>query len=98
MRKGGVLAQGADPAGPRDPHPGLVPWQPSDGELAVAHRALAVVPGGPDLLYARVDLIDEPDTGPTVMELELIEPNLFLGENPGSAAVLANAIVERANR
>ena len=98
MRKRGVLSLGADPDGPREPHPGLVPWQPSDAELALARRALAVAPAGHDLLYARVDVIVEPEHGPTIMELELIEPNLFLAENPGSAAVFADAIAARAAR
>ncbi len=96
MRKRGLLVPGVDPDGPREAHPGLVPWQPSEEELALAHRALAAVPD--DLLYSRVDLIEEPDTGPTIMELELIEPNLFFGLNPGSATVFAEAIAERAAR
>jgi len=49
-------------------------------------------------MYGRVDLIVEPDRGPTIMELELIEPNLFLRSNPGSATVLADAITAWAAR
>lgn len=32
--------------------------------------------------YARVDLVRLPDGRPAVMELELIEPELFLGADP----------------
>jgi glutathione synthase/RimK-type ligase-like ATP-grasp enzyme len=43
-------------------------------------------------LYARVDLI-ETDRGPVLMELELIEPDLFL--TPEGAARLAEALIEQ---
>jgi glutathione synthase/RimK-type ligase-like ATP-grasp enzyme len=98
IRKRGVLAAGADLDGPREAHPGLVPWQPSEEELALGRQALAAVPFDTDLVYGRVDLIVEPDRGPTLMELELIEPNLFLRSNPGSAAVLARVIAGQAAR
>jgi glutathione synthase/RimK-type ligase-like ATP-grasp enzyme len=44
-------------------------------------------------LYARVDLV-ETERGPVLMELELIEPDLFLG--PDSAELLSAALVARA--
>jgi hypothetical protein len=47
-------------------------------------------------LYARVDTLREDDGSPTVLELELIEPSLFLDYAPGSADALADAIVRRA--
>jgi len=46
-------------------------------------------------LYARVDLV-ETDGGPVLMELELIEPDLFL--DPVSAERLAAALLARAGR
>jgi glutathione synthase/RimK-type ligase-like ATP-grasp enzyme len=46
-------------------------------------------------LYARVDLVGT-DRGPVVMELELIEPDLFL--TPAAAARLAAALLTRAGR
>ena len=65
----------------------------SAAEIGVATAALAAVPGGPGkLLYARVDLIGGPDT-PLVMELELIEPSLFLPFAASSAGLLARAAV-----
>lgn len=70
----------------------LHPHEPSSAELAVADAALAAV--NADLLYARVDLIVGPN-GPQLMELELIEPFLFLIDAPGSAERLAAAIAAR---
>nr|MDT0659592.1 hypothetical protein [Micromonospora sp. DSM 115978] len=65
-------------------------------QLAVARRALAVVPGGPDrLLYARVDLIPGPAGQPLLAELELTEPSLFLGYAPGAPQRMADAIAAR---
>lgn len=66
---------------------------PSAIELAVARRVLAAVPAEPgQLLYARVDLIPGPDGRPLLVELELTEPSLFLGYDPGAPARLARAI------
>jgi hypothetical protein len=45
-------------------------------------------------LYARVDGIMRGDEF-LLMELELIEPNLFLELRDGSAGILANAILRR---
>jgi glutathione synthase/RimK-type ligase-like ATP-grasp enzyme len=69
-------------------------YRPTTSETAVAAAALAAVPGGDTLAYARVDLIPSPD-GPLVMELELIEPELFLPLNPGSADRFAAALLAR---
>jgi hypothetical protein len=70
---------------------------PSDAEIRVAEKALAAVPGGADrLLYARVDLIPGPDGDPVLVELELIEPSLFLTTHDGAADTFAAAITTRA--
>lgn len=68
------------------------PYTPTDVEIAVARDALAAV--GEPLLYARVDLVDG-DGGPRVMELELVEPDLYFRVAPGSAARCADAIRAR---
>ncbi|MFG2883217.1 RimK family alpha-L-glutamate ligase [Streptomyces sp. NPDC048297] len=94
-RKGAVLAPGTPYDADKTAHPDLEPWQPTDAELAVAEQALAAVPGGAvpggavpggsaGLLYARVDLVDGEDGEPRLMELELVEPNLFLFLHPAS--------------
>lgn len=58
-------------------------------ELAVARAALAAAPA--QVAYARVDLVDV-DGQPTLMELELIEPDLFLRLGPGSLARFADVL------
>lgn len=77
-------------------HPGVRPWTPTEAELAAAERAMAAVPGRPELLYARVDLVDAEDGTPRVMELELIEPQLFLTQHPDSLPLVADAVVRAA--
>jgi hypothetical protein len=47
-------------------------------------------------LYARVDLVAGREGTPILMELEAVEPNLYLDQAPGSAERLARAIVARA--
>lgn len=64
-------------------------------ERAVAQRAIAAAwerLGGPDLLYARVDLVRAEDGTPRLMELELIEPSLFTHLSPVALERLASAI------
>lgn len=69
---------------------------PTAAEVALAHRVLAAIPGGPDrLLYARVDLIPGPDGAPVLLELELTEPSLFLRHGENAATRLATAIIAR---
>lgn len=51
-----------------------------DAERAVGEAALA--PLASELLYARVDVAPGPDGKPVVMELELVEPSLFLLQSP----------------
>jgi glutathione synthase/RimK-type ligase-like ATP-grasp enzyme len=69
------------------------PAAASAAELAVAERALDAVPGGRDrLLYARVDLVPDDSGAPTLIELELTEPSLFLGMAAGAPQRLADAI------
>ncbi|MFS8199538.1 ATP-grasp domain-containing protein [Streptomyces sp. CWNU-52B] len=94
IRKGAVLEPGTAFDDQKVPHPNLRTWQPTPAELAVAERALAAVPGAPELLYARVDLVDGDDGTPRVMELELVEPNLFLFLHEASVPVVAEAVIK----
>jgi glutathione synthase/RimK-type ligase-like ATP-grasp enzyme len=57
-------------------------------ERKVAEAALAVVPS--PTLYARVDLL-----GGLVLELEIVEPSLYLSYDPSAADRLATAIAAR---
>jgi glutathione synthase/RimK-type ligase-like ATP-grasp enzyme len=97
-RKGAVLAPGTAYDDDKVAHPDLEPWTPTPAELSVAERALAAVPEAPELLYARVDLVDGEDGEPRVMELELVEPNLFLYLHPGSPAVVVEELLAAATR
>ncbi len=51
-----------------------------------------------DLLYARVDVAHGADGKLCVMELELIEPSLFLKQNPRALTRLAEGIASRLRR
>lgn len=97
-RKGAVLTPGTPYDQRKVAHPGLAPWTPEPAELAVAERALAAVPESSGLLYARVDLVDGEDGQPRVMELELVEPNLFLSLHPTSVPRVVEAVLAAATR
>jgi glutathione synthase/RimK-type ligase-like ATP-grasp enzyme len=60
-------------------------------EIAVAMLAIRSLPERP--LFARVDLVRDENNRPCVLELELIEPTLFLGTYPPSVIALSDAIV-----
>ena len=65
-------------------------YTPTETELAVSRRALATAPAATS--YGRVDLV-ELEQGPAVMELELIEPELFLPYAPGATARYARTLI-----
>jgi glutathione synthase/RimK-type ligase-like ATP-grasp enzyme len=98
MRKGPLLRLGdgleeglfrVEDMSPREPNV-------AELELAVAATSLVREFCG-DLLYARVDVIPG-DAGPELLELELIEPSLFLDYAPGSAERLAAGVLTRASQ
>lgn len=63
--------------------------EPEAGQVELAERALAQLESPP--LYARVDIVEDLQGLPCLIELELIEPNLHLGECPAAAEALADA-------
>ena len=65
----------------------------SSAELALGHAALSDV--ADRLLYARVDVAPGLDGAPVLMELELIEPSLFLLQNPRALQRLVKGIRRR---
>jgi hypothetical protein len=65
----------------------------AERELAGAIVAAVAERFGAPPLYARVDLLAGPDGAPTLLELELVEPALYLAEAPGAAQRLAAAIM-----
>ncbi len=65
----------------------------SSAELALGHAVLRDV--ADQLLYARVDVAPGLDGTPVLMELELIEPSLFLLQNPRALQRLVEGIRRR---
>ena len=49
-------------------------------------------------VYARIDLVDDEEGCPRVLEAELVEPSLFLTAADGAARRLAVAVASRVTR
>ncbi len=73
--------------------------EPRADEVDLAERVLAWIAErfGPQL-YARVDLIDDAEGRPHLLELELIEPGFFLDVAPASADRFLAAVAARLDR
>lgn len=69
-------------------------YEPAPEERAAADAILASLEE--DLLYARVDLIRGLDGAPVLMELELVEPDLYLEHDPGEGRTFADAVARAA--
>lgn len=96
VRKGPMLVPGLRVVGGLYVEEDILPAEPTPAEMAVALAALAAIPGGgPSPLYARVDLVPDDAGHPVVLELELVEPSLFLAHATGAADRLAEAIAAR---
>lgn len=70
--------------------------EPDPAHVELAKQALATLGQAP--LYARADLVTGPDDTPCLIELELIEPNLYLSEHPAAAESFADAVVRHLQR
>jgi glutathione synthase/RimK-type ligase-like ATP-grasp enzyme len=68
--------------------------QPTSAQLEAVERILAAV--DEELLYARVDLATGLDGEPALIELELIEPDLYLGYAEDKGAAFAAAVAKAA--
>jgi glutathione synthase/RimK-type ligase-like ATP-grasp enzyme len=90
VRKQGVLDADVGPVFGLWERQVVAPRAARADELALAERALGAVRArlGPTA-YARVDVVDGDDGRPVVMEVELIEPTLFLDLAPHAAARFA---------
>lgn len=78
----------------QDDHGGTVhPCTPTAAQISLAEAAMAACEHPP--AYGRVDLVRRTDGSWAVMELELIEPELWLRRHPPAAAAMADAIVAR---
>lgn len=65
-------------------------WDASDAAQALAAAALAAAPAPP--VYARVDMVGDAAGRLHIMELELIEPSLFLHHAPDKGAAFGTAV------
>jgi len=68
----------------------ITAYRPEDDEREAAARILAAVEE--PLLYARIDLVRGLDGAPQLIELELIEPDLYLEYESGAGARFAAAV------
>jgi len=73
-----------------------LPCDPPPGGEALARAALAAAPTS--AAYARVDMIADAEGQLRIMELELIEPSLWLEHAPDGGAAYAAAITSAAQR
>jgi hypothetical protein len=75
----------------------VVAGDATDDEVQLARRVLEHVTRRFDYvpLYARVDMVRAIDGSPMLMELEAIEPSLYLDQAPGSVERVAAAILAR---
>ena len=96
IRKGPLLRTGAAPTRALFAPEHIQPRTPAADELALAGRFLDALPrlllDAPPPLYARVDLLRDAAGTPCLIELELIEPSLFLDFAPGAAPRLVDAL------
>jgi hypothetical protein len=73
------------------------PGEATTDQLELAYAAYGEIAARfGDPLYMRVDMVPGADGAPVVMELEMIEPNLYLDLVPGAAERFAHAV--RASR
>lgn len=93
IRKGPILAGVPETVGGLFAAEQIDRRTPRECECAAAEAALDAVPfDRDDLLYARVDLVSSDDGRPLVLEVELVEPSLFLRFADGAADRFARAI------
>jgi glutathione synthase/RimK-type ligase-like ATP-grasp enzyme len=71
----------------------IAAYAPEADEMEAARRILEAVEE--DLLYARVDLVRGLSGAPELIELELIEPDLYLGYDRQGGALFAQAAKEQ---
>jgi hypothetical protein len=86
VRKGAVLGRLRRDDGTYEADQ-VEPCAATGAELEVAEQVLDTIPfDRRSLLYARVDLIPDDDGDPVLLELELIEPDLFLAHDSSGRA------------
>ncbi|MBW3604008.1 MAG: hypothetical protein KY460_03670 [Actinobacteria bacterium] len=99
IRKGPILTGAPETVGGLFAAEDIRPRTPTDHERAAAELALDALPfDRTDLLYARVDLLPGPDGTPLLLEVELVEPSLFLRFCDGAPDRLARSIAAHLDR
>ena len=101
VRKGPLLARGEGVRQDRDSRGDLSPAVPTTAQRDIAQAVFDAVPGlvGVDSpLYARIDLVQDTEGRPVLLELELSEPSLFLPQAPEAAATLVRAVEAELSR
>ena len=73
-----------------------LPSAPPPSAEALARQALAAAPA--KATYARVDIVPDDDGKLRIMELELIEPALFLNHAPDASAAFTRSILSAAQK
>lgn len=96
IHKGPLLKHGVDPTTEVFLAETIEPRTASAAERTVAERVLAHATErfGP-LAYARIDLVEDADGAPALLELELTEPSLFFMGEPGRLSEFGAAIRRR---
>lgn len=94
IRKGPLLPPGAAATTGLFAAEEITPREGTADEHDAGARILAAIPGGAPL-YARIDLIRDTAGAPRLLELELIEPSLFLAHAPGAAERFTAAVLAR---
>jgi hypothetical protein len=93
-----AIHKGARWAGQAEQSRGLA--EPATDELALAERVLHAAKAhshGP-LAYARVDMARGADGQPLLMELEIVEPSLYLDRAPDRATALVDAVLRQGGK
>ena len=97
IHKSALLKPGAAPTSEVFAAETIEPREATAAERAVGERVLAFAAerfGGPPA-YARVDLVEDADGNPMVLELELTEPSLFFAGDVGRLSQFAAAVRRR---
>jgi glutathione synthase/RimK-type ligase-like ATP-grasp enzyme len=98
IHKGPLLRPGAEPTSEVFAAETIEPRTPTDAERAVAQRvvddAAQRLGTGPPL-YARIDLVEDRNGAPLLLELELTEPSLFFAGDTARLGRFAAAVQRR---
>lgn len=93
VRKGPMLVAGEGVQPDRWRRQIVTPVTPASGHRELAEATMGAIGGrfGPTT-YARVDVIDGVQGQPLVLEVELVEPSLFLASAPGATGRFVEAV------